>query len=362
MLKQFVVTRKSVKMAKTRGGLISSFRTVSNTEASGIFKPNFITALNRDGGFPAEFKMKINSNGTVTTFFSGNTGYVRHGGEWAHVITIGASSTITWYLWGAAGGSGSYGAGYHAGNGGLTYATTTMSAGTYYLYIGEGGEGTAGGASNGGEGGWPNGGDGSKGDASGAGGGGMTMLSSTVYATNMSDSNIIMIAGGGGGTTGYSGHAGHGGGVSGRKASSSDGSSWGVGGTQSAGGNINGAKLVGGDSSGSRTVSSSNDDGGGGGGYYGGGAGQGDGKPGGGGSGYYNTSLTTNQTYTASADWTGSSTLNATSGIVSPPDVNSLLANSNWAGNSDEKYAQGKITTTSSQNKAHGLAYFSIVS
>ena len=344
-------------MAKTRGGLISSFRTVSNTEASGIFKPNFITALNRDGGFPAEFSFKINSNGTVTTFYPGNTGYVRHGGEWAHVITVGATCTVTWYLWGAAGGSGMYGTGRHAGNGGLTYATTTLQPGTtYYLYVGEGGDPTTGSASNGGLGGWPNGGDGSRGDASGAGGGGMSMLSKAVYATNMSDSDILMIAGGGGGTTGYSGHAGHGGGASGGNASSSDGSSWGVGGTQSAGGNINGAKLVGGDSPGSRTVSSSNDDGGGGGGYYGGGAGQGDGKPGGGGSGYYNTSLTTNQTYTASAAWTN----NTTSSLVSPPDVNNLLANSDWAGNSDEKYAQGKIGTGSSLPPAHGLAYFSI--
>ena len=342
-------------MAKTRGGLISKFRTVSNSEASGIFKPNFITALNHDGGFPTEWNMKINSNGTVTTFYSGNTGYVRHGGEWAHVITIGAASTITWYLWGAAGGSGSYGTGYHAGNGGLTYATTTMSAGTYYLYIGEGGEGTASGAGNGGLGGWPNGGRGSKGDASGAGGGGMTMLSSAVYATNMSDSNIIMIAGGGGGTTGYAGHAGHGGGQEGRNSSLN--TTHGQKGTQTGHGANNGGKLLGGDSGGNRTSNSSDDSGGGGGGYYGGGAGYGDGKPGGGGSGYYNTSLTTNQTYTASAAWSGNATV---SSLVSPPDVNSLLANSDWAGNSDEKYAQGKITATSSQAPAHGLAYFSI--
>ena len=347
-------------MARARGGLISNFRTVSASEASGIFKPNFITALNRDGGFPAEFSMKIDSNGTVSTFFSGNTGYVKHGGEWAHVITVGAACTVTWYLWGAAGGSGRYNTGYQAGNGGLTYATTTMQTGAYYLYIGEGGD--APGSSSeaqtvsGGLGGWPNGGFGGRGDASGAGGGGMTMLSKAVYATNMSDSDILMIAGGGGGSTGYSGHAGHGGGVSGRKSSSSDGSSWGVGGTQSAGGNINGAKLVGGDSPGSRTVSSSNDDGGGGGGYYGGGAGQGDGKPGGGGSGYYNTSLTTNQTYTTSTAVTGTTT----NSLVSPPDVNNLLANSDWAGNSDEKYAQGKIGTGSSLPPAHGLAYFSI--
>ena len=342
-------------MAKTRGGLISKFRTVSNSEASGIFKPNFITALNHDGGFPTEWNMKINSNGTVTTFYSGNTGYVRHGGEWAHVITIGAASTITWYLWGAAGGSGSYGTGYHAGNGGLTYATTTMSAGTYYLYIGEGGEGTASGAGNGGLGGWPNGGRGSKGDASGAGGGGMTMLSSAVYATNMSDSNIIMIAGGGGGTTGYAGHAGHGGGQEGRNSSLN--TTHGQKGTQTGHGANNGGKLLGGDSGGNRTSNSSDDSGGGGGGYYGGGAGYGDGKPGGGGSGYYNTSLTTNQTYTASAAWSGNA---GVSSLVSPPDVNSLLANSDWAGNSDEKYAQGKITATSSQTPAHGLAYFSI--
>ena len=348
-------------MAKTRGGLISSFRTVGEgnpPSASGIFKPNFITALNRDGGFPSPFKFKINSNGTITTFYSGQTGYVRHGGEWAHTITVSEVCTVTWYLWGAAGGSGMYSTGRHAGNGGLTYATVAMQVGTYYLYIGEGGEGTTSSSSNGGLGGWPNGGYGGKGDASGAGAGGMTMLSTAVYATNMSDSTIIMIAGGGGGTTGYSGHGGHGGGQEGRDASTGGTSAgWGIGGTQSAGGAQNGAKLVGGNSPGSRTVSSANDDGGGGGGYYGGGAGLGDGKPGGGGSGYYNTSLTTNQTYTASAAWSGNATV---SSLVSPPDVNSLLANSDWAGNSDEKYAQGKISSSTTQHGGNGLAYFSV--
>jgi hypothetical protein len=347
-------------MAKTRGGLISKFRTVSNSEASGIFKPNFITALNHDGGFPQPFSFKINSNGTVTTFYPGNSGYVRQGGEWAHTITLGSAPvTVTFYLWGAAGGSGRYSGGKHAGNGGLTYATTTLQPGTtYYLYIGEGGEGTGvTGTAHGGVGGWPNGGYGGRGDASGAGGGGMTMLSKAVYATNMSDSDILMIAGGGGGTSGYDGHAGHGGGQEGRNRSNS--STNGKGGTQSAGGNVNGAKLVGGDSPNSRTVSGSNDTGGGGGGYYGGGSGQGDGAPGGGGSGYYNTSLTTNQTYTATAAWTTVSNL---SSEITPPDVNSLLANSDWAGNSHEKYAQGKISTTAIQNPAHGLAYFSIAS
>ena len=343
-------------MAKTRGGLISSFRTVDNQQASGIFKPNFITALNRDGGFPQPHSFKINSNGTVTTFYPGNSGYVRHGGQWAHTVTVATTCTVTFYLWGAAGGSGSYGTGYHAGNGGLTYATTTLQAGTpYYIYVGEGGEGTTSGGSNGGLGGWPNGGRGSKGDASGAGGGGMTMLSKAVFATNMNDSDILMIAGGGGGTTGYAGHAGHGGGQEGTNSSLN--TTHGQKGTQTSHGANNGGKLLGGDSGGNRTVNSSDDSGGGGGGYYGGGAGYGDGKPGGGGSGYYNTSLTTNQTYTASAAWSGNATV---SSLVSPPDVNSLLANSDWAGNSDEKYAQGKISATSAQSRAHGLVYFSV--
>lgn len=350
-------------MARARGGLISNFRTVSASEASGIFKPNFITALNRDSGFPTEFAFKINSNGTVSTFFSGNSGYVKHGGEWAHTITLGSAPvTVTWYLWGAAGGSGRYNTGYQAGNGGLTYATTTLQPGTtYYLYVGEGGDGPGSSSEaqtvSGGFGGWPNGGYGGRGDASGAGGGGMTMLSKAVYATNMSDSDILMIAGGGGGTTGYSGHGGHGGGQEGRDASSSGGYNWGKAGTQSAGGNQNGAKLEGGNSPGSRTVSSSDDDGGGGGGYYGGGAGQGDGKPGGGGSGYYNTSLTTSQTYTATAAWGNNSTLSTS---VLPPDVNNLLLNSDWVGANDSRYATGKISNTAWQTPAHGLAYFSI--
>ena len=59
-------------MAKTRGGLISSFRTVDSQQASGIFKPNFKTALNGDDGFPQLHSFKINSNGTVTTFYPGD--------------------------------------------------------------------------------------------------------------------------------------------------------------------------------------------------------------------------------------------------------------------------------------------------
>ena len=344
-------------MAKTRGGLISSFRTVDSQQASGIFKPNFITALNRDDGFPQLHSFKINSNGTVTTFYPGDNGYVRHGGEWAHTVTVATTCTVTFYLWGAAGGSGRYSTGKHAGNGGLTYATTTLQAGTtYYIYVGEGGQSSGvTGTAHGGLGGWPNGGYGGRGDASGGGGGGMTMLSKAVFATNMSDSDILMIAGGGGATTGYAGHAGHGGGQEGRNSSKN--TSHGQGGTQTSHGSSGAGKLSGGNVGGSRTVSSSDDSGGGGGGYYGGGAGYGDGQPGGGGSGYYNTSLTSNQTYTASAAWSGDANV---SSLVSPPDVNSLLANSNWAGSGHEKYAQGKITTGSALTEAHGLVYFSI--
>lgn len=349
-------------MAKARGGLISNFRTVSATEASGIFKPNFITALNRDGGFPAPHSFKINSNGSINTFFPGNTGYVRHGGEWAHSITVGATNvTVTFYLWGAAGGVGKYNAGYHSGNGALCYATTTLQVGTtYYLYIGEAGGGTNAGNGDGGDAGWPNGGFGVKGDASGAGGGGMTMLSKATFATGMSDSDILMIAAGGGGTCGYAGHGGSGGGATGDSASATTASS-GVGGSQSAGGASNGAKLQGGSpTGGSQTVSNSNDSSGGGGGYYGGGAGSGDGKPAGGGSSYYNTSLTTSQTYTKVSSNPGNN--NTQSSLNNAPDVNTLLANSNWAGNSHVKYAQGQLSTqgTTVVPAGNGLVYFSI--
>jgi hypothetical protein len=260
--------------------------------------------------------------------------YAYNNSNTANTITVtGGPVVVTIRAWGAAGGNGSYSAGNSSGAGGYARGTVTLQPGTtYYLYVGQGGFGPASTAGFGGLGGWPNGGYGSMGDASGAGGGGMTMLSKAIFSTGMSDSDILLIAGAGGGSTGYSANAGAGGGTTGQNSSSSVA----TGGTQSVGGVQNGAKLTGGNSPGPRTSVSGNDDGGGGGGYYGGGSGIGDGAPGAGGSGYFNPSLVSSSTLT-------------TGNYATAPNPDSLLP----AG-----YATGKADISGTpQNGNPGVVY-----
>jgi hypothetical protein len=201
------------------------------------------------------------------------------------IVTVSSPRNVTFYLWGAAGGNGGYSAGNYSGAGGYVKVTVAMQVQNYYLYVGEGGRAPSSYSyGQGGLGGYPNGGYGTVGDASGAGGGGMTMLSLAPYSTGMSaPASIVAIAGGGGGTCGYSGSAGAGGGTNGQNASSGPA----TGGTQSSGGTYNGAYLLGGNATGSRT-GGSDDGGGGGGGLYGGGGGTSDARPAAGGSGYVN--------------------------------------------------------------------------
>lgn len=271
----------------------------------------------------------VNVNGSPAT-----TGtYLYNNSNTVNTITVtGGTKAVTFTLWGAAGGNGSYSTSGSSGAGGFAKGTVTLQPGTtYYLYVGEGGFGPSTASYGaGGLGGWPNGGYGTSGDATGAGGGGMTMLSKAVFSTGMSDSDILLIAGAGGGSTGYAGAAGAGGGSNGQNGAVSS-----TGGTQSAGGTYNGAKLTGGNATGSRT-SGSDDGGGGGGGYYGGGGGTSDARPGAGGSGYYNSSLVTSATLT-----TGSTT--------TAPNPDSTLQ----AG-----YANGRADVGGSPAKGQsGLAY-----
>jgi hypothetical protein len=252
----------------------------------------------------------------------------------ANTLTVtGGPVVVTFRTWGAAGGNGAYGIGQSSGAGGYARGTVTLQPGTtYYLYVGEGGFGPSNKSfGTGGAGGWPNGGYGTTGDATGAGGGGMTMISKAVFSTGMSDSDILLIAGAGGGSTGYAGNAGAGGGSSGQNASAGPA----VGGSQASGGTYNGAKLTGGNATGSRT-SGADDGGGGGGGYYGGGGGTSDANPGAGGSGYFNPSLIS------------SSTLTTGSGATAP-NPESLLPGG---------YASGKADTTPTpQNGNPGVVY-----
>lgn len=278
--------------------------------------------------------------GSISVFVNGtkvNSGtYIYNNSNTVNTITVtGGSKEVTFRLWGAAGGNGAYPSTGSSGAGGFVKGTVTLQPGTtYYLYVGQGGRGPSGysyGA--GGLGGWPNGGFGTMGDASGAGGGGMSMLSTATFSAGMADATILLIAGGGGGSTGYNGAAGAGGGTNGQSKAS--GNPGGIGGTQSSGGTYNGAKLTGGNATGSRT-SGSDDGGGGGGGYYGGGGGTSDANPGGGGSGYYNTSLVTSVTIT-------------TGNYTTAPNPDGTL---------DSNYANGRNDISGSpQNGRDGLAY-----
>lgn len=259
--------------------------------------------------------------------------YVYNNSNTVNTLQVtGSPVAVTFRVWGAAGGNGSYGGSYQAGAGGYAKGTITLQPGTtYYLYVGEGGFGpTTASFGNGGLGGWPNGGYGTMGDASGAGGGGMSMVSTATFSAGMANADVLIIAGGGGGTTGYAGSAGAGGGTTGQNTST--GSS---GGTSSAGGTYNGAKLTGGNATGART-SGSDDGGGGGGGWYGGGGGTSDARPGAGGSGYYDAALV------------GSATL-STGSNATAPDPDGLLP----AG-----YATGKTDISGTpQNGRPGVMY-----
>lgn len=258
--------------------------------------------------------------------------YVYNNSNTANTLQVtGSPVAVTFRVWGAAGGNGSYGGAYQAGSGGYAKGTVTLQPGTtYYLYVGQGGFGPATASyGNGGLGGWPNGGYGTMGDASGAGGGGMSLVSTATFSTGMANADILIIAGGGGGTTGYAGNAGAGGGTTGQNSATGR-----TGGTQSGGGTYNGAKLAGGNATGSRT-SGTDDGGGGGGGWYGGGGGTSDATPGAGGSGYYNSSLVSSATL-------------STGNYATAPDPDGLLP----AG-----YATGRTDGGTPQNGRPGIMY-----
>jgi hypothetical protein len=215
-------------------------------------------------------------------------------GTWTIIPTYTYSLNVV--MWGAGGGSVSYGANYYGGGGGSSNGFVTLSAGVSYDFIvGEGGNGVAA-------------------NRNAAGGGGGTGIQFT------SNTTPILVAGGGGG--GYSiatRRAGAGGGSSGQNGETAG--AGGYGGSQSAAGaGGNGGRRTGASGSGRNGGggamgpvvatggagfgtggggdynASDAGSGGGGGGYFGGGQGGGDagGYGGGGGSGYFNPSVVTN--------------------------------------------------------------------
>ena len=219
----------------------------------------------------------------------------------AYTLTVTASRSVTFKMWGAGGGSGSGGTG--GGLGGYATGTVTLQPNTNYIvWVGGGGRrnnanvgsGYAGGFGGGGLTGFTN--DASTFTGSGGGLTGMFLGSATLV-------NSILIAGGGGGGGGGP-FGGNGGGTTGGTGGNAGNGGGGGGGTQSAGGaggvgsvygnGFAGSALQGGNSVSS--VSTNFSGGGGGGGYYGGGGGGLNnfaGGGGGGGSGYINTSLVT---------------------------------------------------------------------
>ena len=172
------------------------------------------------------------------------------------------------------------GANYVGGKGGYCKGEITFLSDVYlYLYVGGKGIDPISHVATGGWNGGANGGRYASGDTGGAGGG-----ASDIRVGGTALSNRIIVAGGGGGQSNQivtNGIQGAGGGLEGVNGSEYGGVGHGVGGTQSAGGTLNGALGVGG-TSGDIVA------GGGGGGYYGGGGG-GDYDGGGGGSSYYGT-------------------------------------------------------------------------
>ena len=238
-------------------------------------------------------------------------------------------------LYGAAGGNGSYSTGSgDSGAGGFIKGDVTIEPGeTFYIYIGRGGTGTTGYAGNG-IGGWPGGGHGTRGDASGAGGGGFSALTTKPFPALLTQGEVLLLAGGGGASTGYSTMAGAGGGANGQNSTAGM-----TAGTTYSNGSNGGWNFRGGNGTGF-IATGTDDGGGGGGGYYGGGGGTSDAKAGAGGGGRYNSSRVTNLTRA-----TGSYTNIPSGGFLS----------SNGYLNPYGYYVKGKVDNSSAQNGYPGI-------
>lgn len=231
-------------------------------------------------------------------------------GTWTITPTMNFSANVI--MWGAAGGSISYGPTNTAGAGGSSNGFISFVSGTGYSFI----------VGGGGQGGTAN--------RNGGGGGAGSGIDFS------SNSTSIMVAGGGGGGYGAAPYAGAGGGTSGETCPNNGDCNGGGGGTQSAAGNggtgarrtgIGGSGRNGGGGAGGTAPQGSvwftggtgygqggygsqntldAGSGGGGGGYFGGGGGGGNlgGNGGGGGSGYIHPTIVTGGTTTAGTNGT----------------------------------------------------------
>jgi len=260
--------------------------------------------------------------------FSGATEtFTYTGADQTYTVPAGATS-ITFKVWGGAGGSSNKNGVVYGGAGGFTQGTLAVSGGeTLTIVVGGGGEGT--GATTGTSaygGGGQTSGAVSSDNRRGSGGGGY----SGVFDGSISQANAIIIAGGGGGSSGgYIGHGGPGAypdGINAGLGWPTDGGENGVGkgGSQSAGGaggtdgretdGNNGSALQGGNFS-ADSSNFYNSNGTGGGGYFGGGSGANYYNGGGGGSGYLDGSLTSTSNANSPRP---SATSGDTTGAVAP--------------------------------------------
>lgn len=253
----------------------------------------------------------------------------------AQTYTVQAGETsITFNLWGGAGGGGRFNSangGGWSGAGARVQGTMAVAPGDVItVEVGRGGRGGVGQpTTSGGAGGWPDGGGGARGDVGCGGGGGSTRI--------YKNSVLMAVAGAGGGGAYYAaGKAGAGGYTSGQSSANAGGGS---GGSQTAGGldrsdtgNANktgrsivsfpGAQRTGGwgGSTGDSTTLTTDDGGGGGGGYWGGGGGGGDGLPGGGGSSWAHATDVTSVTHTSGVGEVQSYTTGAPAGTAQGVD------------------------------------------
>lgn len=221
-------------------------------------------------------------------------------GMWSLVVpaNFGVSMQVHAHLWGAQGGSTSsstpgYG-GYMEGRIDLQ----NFQGQTLYIVVGGAGSSATGtnapvatsyyttGGYNGGGRGVSNRQNGN--DTGGGGGATDIRLNGGVAVTDYANANRIFVAGGGGGSTSNTNCNGGGGGYPNGLNGLPYGGQTATGGTQSAGGNLNGSFGLGGEN-----TNNTGWNGAGGGGWYGGGAHPSQHGPGAGGSGYYDSSYIT---------------------------------------------------------------------
>ena len=267
-------------------------------------------------------------------------------------------TSLTAYIWGAAGG-GANGEGYSDAGGAGGYASGTINVTSIATLVVQVGGGGGQGSTSRPARAYPNGGLMALRTSYTSGGGGGR---SALFNSSVSAANAVLIAGGGGGAgshgygstaAGYNYQGGNGGGTSGTGGmgySSPNTEIVALAGTQSAGGSNtsassnhplgrNAAQLTGADAGDGQLWSTGfNAAGGGGDGWYGGGVKDDEHGGGGGGSGYYNPSFVTNQTLSATAITGGKKT------TINPPQTASTYYSTGvGVGNANASGGNGRI-------------------